>query len=426
LYVLKPFIGISIVFSLIVIFTKSIFYSNYLVYYQIIAFLVILYTLYFLVIILLKRRQGNIIIAIGMFTLTLTATNDILNATLIIETIDLMPIGSFVFIFCQTLILSKNLAYIFRQVESISKTLQDNNQDLENRVKERAIGLRDANEELAQNLEELKSNIEIVNAQNKEIKTKNRNIKQSINYARTIQHNILPDFSIIQKHFPESFLIFKPKDVVSGDFYYFKQKKDKMILAAVDCTGHGVPGAFMSVIAHSILNQIIDYHHIAEPSYILKQLHLEIKNFLKHEISMGRDGMDIGLVIIDLKKQELSFAGAKSPLVYVKNGQMQMINGSNFYIGTNSTKEVEFEQTNISFSLVKDSISFYLFSDGYQDQFGGEDNKKLMKTHFRELIFQVHSLPIPDQEKKLREWYELWKGNTSQTDDITLLGVKVV
>lgn len=425
LKVLRPLVVVSALFSLVVIFFKGIFYSNYIIYYQIITLIIIVYSLYFLVRILIKQRQGSIIIAVGMFTITCTAINDILHANMIIETIDLMPIGSFIFIFSQTLILSKSLASTFKQVESMSNTLKINNQELESTVKQRTLTLRDTNEELSQNLEELRANIELVDTQNKEIKTKNHNIKVSINYARTIQHNILPSFSTIQSHFSDSFLIFKPKDIVSGDFYYFKQKRDKLILVAVDCMGHGVPGAFMSIIGHEILTQIIDYQKIIEPSHILQSLHLEVKKFLRQDILTNRNGMDIGLVVIDKTKGIISFAGAKSPLVYVKNGEMELIEGSNTHIGGNNLKDSEFEQTTIPFSA-NDSLSFYLFSDGYQDQFGEESNKKLMKKHFRELLFQVHTLPMQAQEDLLTEWHEAWKGKSSQTDDILVIGVRVV
>jgi serine phosphatase RsbU (regulator of sigma subunit) len=422
-YVLRATGLFSVIFSLIVIFTKGIFYSNYLIYYQLYAFLVILYSIYFVVRILVKRRSGSIIFAFGMTTILFTATNDILLANLVVQTMNLMPIGSFIFIFSQTLILSKNFAIAFAQIETMSQRLKFSNQELETTVRERTMQLNDVHEGLAQNLEELKSNGEIINIQHKEIRTQYSNIMASINYAKNIQNNILPDTALITKHFPHHFIIFDPKDIVSGDFYYFYEKGNKLILAAVDCTGHGVPGAFMSLIGYKILNQVVENQNITEPADILMGLHSGIRRLLKQEISASRDGMDVALVVIDKAKRELKFAGVKNPLVYVENGKIEVIKGNNSYIGGSYSKEgITFSQTVIPLPKEDGKFNFYLFSDGYQDQFGGEGNQKLMKGHFRELIFQVQDMPMHAQGKALSEWHELWKGDKPQTDDILVMG----
>ncbi len=421
-YVIKGLLVSSVIFSLLVLFTHGIIYSNYLIYYQLLTFSLILYAIYFTIRILIKRREGSIIFTFGIITIMFAATNDILVANLVIDSIDLMPIGSFIFIFTHTLLLSKNLASAYKKEEAFSKELLQNNQILESKVKERTLSLKDTQEKLFENLEELKSKIELINIQNKEIKAQNLYITSSINYAKTIQYNILSDFNIIQSHFPDSFLIFKPKDIVSGDFYYFNKKGNKIFLAAVDCTGHGVPGAFMSLIGYKILNEVINIKQNAMPSEILKNLHLGVKEIFNQETNAHRNGMDIALVMLDRESSTLTFAGAKSPLVYIQNGKMNMIEGDNFYIGGNSAKsEVTFSQSTISFSD-QDQFSFYLFSDGYQDQFGGEENKKLMKRHFRELLFQIKDLPMQEQGNLLQEWHEAWKGNLAQTDDILVMG----
>ncbi|WP_177217418.1 PP2C family protein-serine/threonine phosphatase [Thermoflexibacter ruber] len=424
-YVIKVLLFFSAIFSLLVLFTRGIVYSNYLIYYQLIAFLLILYALYFTIRILIKRREGSVIFAFGMATIIVAATNDILVANVVIDSINLMPIGSFIFIFSHTLLLSKNLASAYKKEETFSKELLQTNQMLEAKVKERTSSLQDIQTKLFENLEELKSKINTVNVQNKEIKAQNLYITSSINYAKTIQYNILSDFKVIQSHFPDSFLVFKPKDIVSGDFYYFNQKGDKIFLAAVDCTGHGVPGAFMSLIGYKILNEIIDVQQVFTPSEILRNLHLGIKEIFNQEANTHRNGMDIALVMLDKGNSTLTFAGAKAPLVYIKNGKMNMIEGENFYIGGNSSKsEVNFSQSTIFFSA-NDQFSFYLFSDGYQDQFGGEENKKLMKKHFRELLFQLKDFPMKEQGNLLQEWHEAWKGNLAQTDDILVMGFRL-
>lgn len=423
-YIVRFYFGLAGLFSIIVLFTKGIFYSQFLVYFQLASLLIILYAIYVIFLVLKRDREGSIIFTFGILTIFGTAINDILFSNLIIQTANLTPVGLFIFIFSQTLILSKRFSSAFNQVEDLSAELKKANEQLEMTVELRTAELNEVNISLEKNLKELKDNIEIVNEQNKEIKAQNHSITSSINYAKTIQNNILPDFQTIRQHFPDSFLIFKPKDIVSGDFYYFNEKDDKLILAVVDCTGHGVPGAFMSLIGYEILTEIIEHHVVMEPSHILKSLHTGVRRLLKQETSTSRDGMDVAMVVIDKTKGELKFAGAKRPLVYVKNGKMETIEGTNAHIGGNLSKDVYFEQTVVNFSD-EDNMKLYLFSDGYQDQFGGENNKKLMKKHFRELIFQIQGMDMHTQGTMLAEWHDAWKGELAQTDDILVLGVKV-
>ncbi|SFF41423.1 7TM diverse intracellular signaling domain-containing protein [Thermoflexibacter ruber] len=422
-YVVKFYLLLGSIFSLVVLFTDGFFYSTWLVYFQLAALLIIVYSIYFVVRILVKNRENSKTFALGLFTIFCTATNDILFSNLIINTANLMPWGLFVFIFSQTLILSKRFSNAFNRVEELSEQLQKANAALETKVEARTQQLKEANEELAQNFEELKANLELINQQNKEIKAQHFSITSSINYAKTIQQSVLPNFDNIQTHFSDSFLIFKPKDIVSGDFYYFNQKGNKIFLAAADCTGHGVPGAFMSLIGYKTLNAIIEVHQITEPAHILKSLDIGIRQVLRQgEDSKSRDGMDIALVVIEKEQKQIKFAGAKNPLVYMLNGQMEVVSGDKYSIG--GSENSSFNQTTVHFSE-KDNFSFYLFSDGYQDQFGGEANKKLMKRHFRELLFQIKGLSMQEQGNLLQEWHEAWKGNLAQTDDILVMGFRL-
>ncbi|GAB4472045.1 MAG: hypothetical protein OHK0057_16230 [Thermoflexibacter sp.] len=422
-YVVKFYLLLGSIFSLVVLFTDGFFYSTWLVYFQLAALLIIVYSIYFVVRILVKNRENSKTFTLGLFTIFCTATNDILFSNLIINTTNLMPWGLFVFIFSQTLILSKRFSNAFNLVEELSEQLQKANAVLETKVEARTQQLKEANEELAQNFEELKASLELINQQHKEINAQHFSITSSINYAKTIQQSILPNFDNIQTHFSDSFLIFKPKDIVSGDFYYFNQKGDKIFVAAADCTGHGVPGAFMSLIGYKTLNEIIEVHHITEPAHILKSLDIGIRQVLrKGEDSRSRDGMDIALVMIEKEKKQIKFAGAKNPLVYMLNGQMEVVSGDKYSVG--GSENSSFNQTTIHFSE-KDNFSFYLFSDGYQDQFGGEANKKLMKRHFRELLFQLKDFPMKEQGNLLQEWHEAWKGNLAQTDDILVMGFRL-
>jgi serine phosphatase RsbU (regulator of sigma subunit) len=425
-WVVRVYLGLGGVFSLVVLVSKGAFYSQFLLYFQLSTLLIIAYAIYFVVLILLRCREGSIIFALGIITIFAAAVNDILVANFLVQTVNLMPAGLFVFVFSQTLILSRKFSNAFVKVEELSTELQRNNEQLELTVKQRTTELNEANESLSQNLEELRANIELINEQNKAIKAQNQSITSSINYAKNIQNNILPSIKTIQEQLPDSFLIFKPKDIVSGDFYYFNQRGNKLILAAVDCTGHGVPGAFMSLIGYEMLNELVDFHHIIEPAHILKGLHIGIKKLLKQDDSASRDGMDIALVVIDKDKREMKFAGAKNPLVYIENGKMEMIAGDNLHIGGYaSSSEIKFTQTTILLPQNEGEFIFYLFSDGYHDQFGGEENKKLMKRHFKELLFQIQNMPMQAQGSLLSEWHEDWKGSLSQTDDILVMGVRI-
>lgn len=417
--------AVSIVFSMIVIFTKSIFYSQLLIYYQLFTFLLILYAIYFVIRILVKRREGSFILAVGVITIFFTAINDILVANVLIDNMNLMPIGSFVFIFSQTLILSKSFATAFKQIEGFTEELQKNNEQLAATVNERTTALQQTNVQLSKNLEDIKSITELFNKQKAQIQDQYKSIKSSITYAKNIQNNIFTDVETIYQRFPDFFLLFRPKDIVSGDVYYFKEVRGKIILAAIDCTENGVAGAFMSVISHKLLNDIVESQYITEPAAILNSLHMGIRKLLRQEESNAGNGMDISLVVIDEEKRELKFAGAKSPLVYVTNGTMGMISGTNAHIGGLVAKETTpFNQTTVTLPTRGD-FSFYLFTDGYQDQFGGEENKKMMRKNFLGLLHQIHRLPMEEQHKLLIEWYEAWKGDTKQTDDILVMGVRL-
>ncbi len=417
--------AVSIVFSVVVIFTKSIFYSQLLVYYQLFTLLLILYTLYFVIRILVRRREGSAIFAFGIVTIFCTATNDILVANLLIENMTLLPLGSFVFIFSQTLILSKKFATAFRQVEGFTEELQKNNEQLAATVNERTTALQQTNGQLSKNLEDIKSITELYNKQKAQIQDQYKSIRSSITYAKNIQSNIFTDVETIFQRLPDSFLLFRPKEIISGDVYYFKEAKGKIILAAIDCTENGVAGAFMSVISHKLLNDIVEGQYITEPAEILNSLHKGIRKLLRQEESNSGNGMDISLVVIDEEKRELKFAGAKSPLVYVTNGTMGMISGTNAHIGGLVGKEnTPFSQTTVTLPT-RGNFSFYLFTDGYQDQFGGEENKKMMKKNFLGLLHQIHRLQMQEQHELLIEWHEAWKGDVKQTDDILVMGVRL-
>ncbi|HAS39272.1 MAG TPA: hypothetical protein DCS93_02280 [Microscillaceae bacterium] len=260
-----------------------------------------------------------------------------------------------------------------------------------------------------------------------EIQVKNHNLISSINYAKTIQKAIL----ILDKDATDFFgkenffILFKPLDIVSGDFFYFQKVEDEVIFAAVDCVGHGIPGAFMSMIGVEIMNETIKAKKITSPEAILNHMHLKIKQTLNQAETNNQDGMDLALLKVNKAKKEVTFAGAKNPLVYIQDNQLHHIKGNRFSIGGEAVfGEPHFTQHVIP---IEQPITCYLFSDGYQDQFGGPHNRKFMSHRFRELLFDNYQKPLENQKEALETTLENWisASNESQIDDILVMGLQI-
>jgi phosphoserine phosphatase RsbU/P len=252
------------------------------------------------------------------------------------------------------------------------------------------------------------------------IEWKNKDITDSIRYAKRIQESILPAQTIIKKEL-NCFILYKPKDIVSGDFYWFAQKDDLLIIAAVDCTGHGVPGAFMSVLGNSILNQIVNEQDIVNPSEILTQLNKKVRAALDQGDNSAKDGMDIGLCVIDKVNQKMGYAGAKRPLYLVRNKEISEIKVNKMAIGGSENENPLYESVILQ---MQPNDLIYLTSDGYADQFGGENKTKYMTKNLKKRILAIHELELAEQVKILDTEIERWKGEEKQTDDILVIGIK--
>jgi serine phosphatase RsbU (regulator of sigma subunit)/ligand-binding sensor domain-containing protein len=255
------------------------------------------------------------------------------------------------------------------------------------------------------------------------IELKNKDITDSINYAKRIQEAILPTKENFKTLFPESFILYKPKDIVSGDFYWLSEKNDKIFFAAADCTGHGVPGAFTSMIGNSLLNEIVNDKGIAEPAKILDALREGIIKALKQSGKEGenKDGMDISLCCVDLKNKTLEYAGAYNPLFLVRKNELIEIKADKFPIGISD----RISQFTNNLMNLEPGDSIYVFSDGYADQFGGSDGKKFMRKRFKELLLSVQSLSMDEQGHDLNKAIVSWQGAADQVDDILVIGVKI-
>jgi ligand-binding sensor domain-containing protein/serine phosphatase RsbU (regulator of sigma subunit) len=283
------------------------------------------------------------------------------------------------------------------------------------------MSLRNANQILREK-EQASSEI---SRQREELILKNRNITDSINYAKRIQLAMMPTSKHFRRLFPESFVYYKPKDIVSGDFYWVNKRNDKVFFAVIDCTGHGVPGAFMSIIGYELLRNIINIKGIERPSEILNQLNKDFSGIFNAEgdtdISF-RDGMDIGFCVIDRKLSTLEFAGAFSPMYLIRNKSITEIKGNRFSVGL--MEDLIDEQFENHIVKLEKNDMIYLFSDGYPDQFGGEEGKKFKYRRFRHLLLNIHNLPADEQEKLLDHSIIQWMNGHEQVDDILILGVR--
>jgi serine phosphatase RsbU (regulator of sigma subunit) len=284
-------------------------------------------------------------------------------------------------------------------------------------------------DEIAEQKHEIEQQNSNLALKNNEIEHKNEKITASIQYAKRIQQAILPTSEYLQGVLQEHFVFYRPKDIVSGDFYFVTEIDNKLILAAVDCTGHGVPGAFMSMIGNDVLTEIINEKTVVEADKILNRMHLQIRKTLQQNTNENRDGMDVALVVLHKNSsnttfEKLEYAGAKNSLYYVQNGSLTEIKGDRNSIGGHQHEE---ERIFNKFELnIDQPTTFYICSDGVIDQFGGADNRKLGAKKFRELLQGLATLPMHKQENYFANHMTQWQGKHTQTDDMLLLGVNLV
>ncbi|HJZ39500.1 MAG TPA: SpoIIE family protein phosphatase [Bacteroidales bacterium] len=250
-----------------------------------------------------------------------------------------------------------------------------------------------------------------------------REIAESLKYASYIQQAMLPVGSLISKYLPDHFIFYQPRDLVSGDFYYVSGQDDKIFLAVGDCTGHGVPGAFMSILGITFLNQILAQQSYTGASSVLNQMREHVMRALQQtgDDNEQKDGIDLTCCILDTRNNALDFAGAFSPLYIIRDYQLTEIQGDKMPVGIGAEEERSF--TGHSFQL-QDNDMLYLFSDGYIDQFGGADGKKFKYKPFRNLILSISDLSMEEQKSRLMHVFTGWKGNLRQLDDVLVFGCR--
>lgn len=317
----------------------------------------------------------------------------------------------------EVFIFSIGLSYKYKTAEDTKRKAQA---DFISQLKENEKIKDEANILLEQKVIERTKEL---NEEKIKVEKKNKHITDSINYARRIQQALLPSKKAFKEYLPNHFILYKPKDIVSGDFYYLNKQEDKIIIAAVDCTGHGVPGAFVSMLGIAFLNEILAKYEINSASQILDRLRILVKSSLQQtqKKSKSKDGMDIALCLINTKTNNFQYSGAYNPLYIIRNKKLTEIKATRNPIGV-YIKEQKF--INNSFEIQKGD-KFYIFSDGFADQFGEKENKKYLTKNFKKLLQAISEKSFATQKTILNNTIEDWQGNNEQNDDILVIGFEI-
>ena len=299
-----------------------------------------------------------------------------------------------------------------REAEKNTILISEQNKVLETKVTERTSKLNEA-------YEELQSTLDTVHKQKAVIEQKNEHITDSIIYAKRIQDALLPSKELPNKYGLDLAILYKPKDIISGDFYWFGEVNNTLIIVVADCTGHGVPGAMLSISGHNLLNRIVLEKSNTDLSSILKNLHLELTKLMRCDITETQDGMDVQIISYATDTTCLKFAGANNPIYVIsEQDELKKIRGNSICIGGTSHSNPQFDTIDIP-----SWKNIFLCSDGYQDQFS-ESDKKFMIGRLKKTFVEVAPLPIDDQEEKLKTILEQWQGIEDQTDDILVIGFR--
>jgi serine phosphatase RsbU (regulator of sigma subunit) len=273
------------------------------------------------------------------------------------------------------------------------------------------------------NLRKLKKAFEEIDMQREELQIRNKDITDSLTYARRIQTALLPTSSLMSKLFLDHFILYRPKHIVSGDFYWVSARDERLYLAAADCTGHGVPGALMSMIGLEILQKIINESHTEHSEQILDELNKELESAFNREEASDfaiKDGMEMSICIINKHTREMEYSGAFLPVYIARDEKLLELKGDKINVGQ-SIKDVYFNRHT---EKIEPGDIIYLFSDGYADQFGGPENKKFMYRRLRHLLVTISKFPMGDQCRILEETIMSWMSETDQIDDIMIMGFK--
>jgi serine phosphatase RsbU (regulator of sigma subunit) len=410
--------------TLLTVVTPATIYTETAVPFQIFVVLICLYIIYVLIVSIKQNRQGAGSIVMGFLLMFASIVNDILYANNALNTIgNMTTYGLFLFIFSQAFVLVIRFTAAYRNAEILSIELDHQNKNLEVIVQQRT---------------------EKINNQKEVIEKSHKEIKDSINYARRIQSAIFPSEIELERNLKHYFVLFKPKDVVSGDFYWFRKIDNNIIVSVADCTGHGVPGAFMSMLGIALLNEIVRDDENLQASVILDNLREKVKASLRQtgKRSEQKDGIDIAMCIINSENKNFQFAGAHQPVYVIRNKELPDLEnidnekiieyGDSKLMHLNSdpqpigvfVKESPFRNYE---SKLFEGDRVYLFSDGFSDQLGGEKERKFRSGAFKKLLLDIHKKDFNTQKDILNNTFESYKSDKfKQMDDILVLGFQIV
>jgi serine phosphatase RsbU (regulator of sigma subunit) len=401
--------------------------------------LIVVYLLQITIKALVKGSEGSGKSLIGLSLLILAIINDVALNKYFANSYFLLPFGFLGFLLIQAYIISSKFTQAINYSEQLTEEMDYLNNNLENLVKERTAKIEQQKEELEMQSESLKvANDEIVKInhilerQGGEMNKKNKALTDSLNYAKRLQGAVMPDENYLKQVLPEHFIFFQPKDIVSGDFYWygevdtsfsFDESNLIQVLIVADCTGHGVPGAFMTLLGHNFLNVTVKTQEVTDPEQIIQKLDQQVVETLRQEDPNSiRDGMDIAVLSINQESKQISFSGAGIPLLHMTNGEILEIKGSNFGIGGVMRKGKEFFKHKIEY---EPGDTFYMLSDGYADQIGGKDGRKYYKKRFKEFLLEIKDHSMEEQKKLIETEFHQWKGDYKQIDDILIIGLRM-
>ena len=309
---------------------------------------------------------------------------------------------------------------IHQYMENISAM----NRELEEKVKERTREVVEQKEEIETQKEEIEAQLDLATLQRDTITNQNEKILDSIRYAERIQSAILPPVHILKEYLTDYFILYRPRDIVSGDYYWAREKDQKLLIAVADCTGHGVPGGFLSMLGISSMNEIVNRSKELDPGQILEQLREIVITSLHQTGSKdeAQDGIEIALCVIDLKKKTLEYSGANRPLYLVSDGTVEHHRPSRMPIGIYEQEPAPFTTQHLK---LKEGDSIYLFSDGYVDQLGGPNRKTFRVVNFRKLLLEIQDRSMEEQKSILVKTLADWQGSVEQIDDVLVLGFRI-
>ncbi|MFH1000477.1 MAG: SpoIIE family protein phosphatase, partial [Bacteroidota bacterium] len=434
--ILIAFQAIAGIAIFIVLFLPKDIFVYTVTPYRIIIAMAAIYVMIVIIRALIRKRDFAAIFLVGFAIFFIAIINDILLFEEIIKTTNLGSIGLFIFVFSQAYMLTARSARAFSQNQDLTKQLEFQKNNLENLVKIRTTEIEKQNETLE--------------IQAKKLEQANNSITSGITYASRIQNALLPSKSCLENVFPDSFILFKPRDIVSGDFYWLKKTGNLLKIVVADCTGHGVPGAFMSLLGISYLNEIAVKQDFSNASNILEQLRQQVKNSLKQSETISgevpdhnllqeiqgnisenssvfydlevKDGIDMALCVINTSTLILDFAGANCPLYMIRNNEFTEIEPTYNPVGI-YFREEEYQNHHIQ---LQNGDILYLFTDGFIDMFGGENGGKFYAGRFKKLLVDIHEKPMKDQQKILENTIKEWIGDFPQIDDILVLGIRIM